>query len=349
MELLHHNFTVRLILALVLLVCSTFWPINSYASGQDSTEIDEKNETNPPKVTGYAQINYLQFLKEPSHDKISGFNISRVRFAFEGEIIPGRVKYAVEFDPQGTPILDDTYLDYIFNENAKIRAGRYKIPFGAENPTGEAELNFIEKSRVVESVFSAREVGVGTLFSAFRFSGDVGYFQKAEEQRIERDVIGHLGIAPFSGLLDIGTSGYYERVSTDSTNFALKRFGVDATVTVGPVLAQGEVIWSRGTLENNKEDAFGYYAYVLYNQSIKKIPVAWGIRYEYFDPDKNIHNNHEMKYVGGATIQFHPQMRFQINYQRIVQFQPVGIAPAFLTTKKHMTQNKIIAQYQFNF
>jgi hypothetical protein len=332
-----YNFPRLLKFAVPLFSLAALFSFDVYAEGQDSTDTD--NDLQPPKVTGYAQINYIQFLKEPSQDKISGFNISRVRFAFEGAIIPGKVEYAVEFDPQGTPILDDTYLDFIFSENAKIRTGRYKIPFGTENPTGEDELNFIEKSRIVENVFSPREVGVGTLFNLLKFSGDVGYFQKAEDQHIERDVIGHLGVMPFGEYIDIGASGYYEHVSTDSTRFALKRFGVDGTLTLGPIQAQGEVIWSQGALENTKEDAFGYYAYLLYNHSINKIPVTWGVRYEYYDPDKHIRDDHEVKYVGGLTIQFHPRMRMQINYQRITQAM----------ASKDITQNKVIAQYQFNF
>lgn len=335
-----HQSNGRILFIAFVIACSIALPGRAFSTGRDSTaQNNEKEELTPPNVTGYAQINYLQFLKEPSHDKVSGFNISRVRFAFEGEIIPGRVKYAVEFDPQGTPILDDTYLDYLFNEKTKVRIGRYKIPFGTENPTGEDELNFIEKSRIVESVFSAREVGIGTLFEMTKFSGDIGYFQKAEEGRIERDVIGHFSIAPFGKLLDVGASGYYERVSTDSTNFTLKRFGVDGTFYAGPFEVQGEVIWSKGTLENAKEDAFGYYGYALYSHSISGIPVTWGVRYEYFNPDKHVGNDHELKYVGGTTIQFHPRMRMQINYQRITQAMP----------GKDNTQNKLIAQYQFNF
>ena len=334
------NLAPLLQLARLSIIFSIVLPLRLHASGQDSTaQADEKNEISPPKVTGYAQINYLQFLKEPSKDKASGFNINRVRFAFEGEIIPGRVEYAVEFDPQGSPILDDTYLDYIFNDKARMRVGRYKIPFGAENPTGEDELNFIEKSKIVENVFSPREVGVGTLFDMLRFSGDVGYFQKAEEQRIERDVIGHLGVMPFGKVMDIGVSGYYEHVSTDTTKFALNRYGVDGTFLLGPIEAQGEIIWSKGTLEDKSVDAFGYFAYILYTHTVHKIPVTWGVRYEYFDPNRHDNHDHELKYVGGTTIQFHPRMRMQINYQRITQALP----------GKDDTQNKIIAQYQFSF
>lgn len=302
-------------------------------------EEEPEKSLKPPVITGYAQINYLQFVKEPSKDKESGFEISRVRFAFEGEIIPEKLEYAIEFDPQGTPILDDTYLDYMFSEKARFRAGRYKIPFGAENPTGEDELTFIEKSRIVESVFSAREVGIGTLFDISKLSGDVGYFQKAEDEHIERDVIGHLGIKPFGRLLDVGASGYFEHISTDSTRFTINRIGLDGTITAGPIQLQGEAIFSKGTVEDKRIDAFGYYGHVLYNHKVGDTPVSWGLRCEYYDPDRNVSNDHEFRYIVGSTVQVHPQMRFQINYQRIVQ----------VTAGPDDVQNKVIAMYQFNF
>lgn len=316
-----------------LLLCADFYFLPAY--GQENNEKDDAR----PSVSGYAQIIYSQYLKNQEHDRQSGFDINRVRFAFEGSVLPDRVHYAVEFDPQGSPILDDTYLDFMISKNSKVRLGRYKIPFGAENPTGEDELNFIEKSKVVESVFSAREVGIGTYYERNWIVGDVGYFQKSEDEHIERDVIGRIGFKPFGKYIETGGSGYYEKIHTDSTNFAIHRIGADLTCEVGPIKMQGEYIRSKGTMEDKHLSGYGYYGYGQYTHHIGDTQISWGVRYEFYQPDKNNKSDQERKYVVGSTIAFHPRMRAQVNFQHIRENIETN----------NQGQNKLIVQYQFSF
>ena len=74
----------------------------------------------------------------------------------------------------------DTFVDVRVNRALHVQAGRFKLPFGREETTGETNLDFVHRSLAARVLSPGRDVGImthGRLFDR-RVSYEAGYFTR---------------------------------------------------------------------------------------------------------------------------------------------------------------------------
>jgi phosphate-selective porin OprO/OprP len=97
------------------------------------------------------------------------YEIHRARIGIEGEFF-NRVQFAIERELTEREADDpttrqksawkDVYVDANISDAVQVRAGKFKIPFGLEQLTGIANLDFVYRSLSARYLAPARDVGV---------------------------------------------------------------------------------------------------------------------------------------------------------------------------------------------
>jgi phosphate-selective porin OprO/OprP len=97
------------------------------------------------------------------------FEIHRARIGIEGELF-NRVQFAIERELTEREVENpntnedsawkDVYVDANLSDAVQVRAGKFKIPFGLEQLTGIANLDFVYRSLSARYLAPARDIGV---------------------------------------------------------------------------------------------------------------------------------------------------------------------------------------------
>ncbi len=94
------------------------------------------------------------------------FDLSRLRIGVEGDFLK-HFEYQVEREFResfGARVSKypwrDVYLNFKYFDNFQLQAGKFKIPFGMEELTSVANLDFVSRSRVADDLAPARDLGV---------------------------------------------------------------------------------------------------------------------------------------------------------------------------------------------
>jgi phosphate-selective porin len=103
----------------------------------------------------------------------------------------------------------DAYVNLRVNKALNIEAGRFKLPFGREETTGETNLDFVHRSLAARVLSPGRDVGImthGRLFDR-RVSYEAGYFTRdgdngrtSQTQGGRDAVVARLEFTPFASL-----------------------------------------------------------------------------------------------------------------------------------------------------
>lgn len=91
------------------------------------------------------------------------FEWSRRRIGVQGtvtEYVEYEVDYGFDAANEASAELRDAYVDVRPAAFARVRGGRFKIPFGYERLTGPRNLDFVYRSRVSDALTPGRSVGV---------------------------------------------------------------------------------------------------------------------------------------------------------------------------------------------
>ena len=102
----------------------------------------------------------------------------------------------------------DVYADVRVNKALAVEAGRFKLPFGREETTGETNLDFVHRSLAARVLSPGRDVGImahGRLFDR-RVNYEAGYFARdgdnlrtSQTQGGSDALVGRLEFRPLSG------------------------------------------------------------------------------------------------------------------------------------------------------
>jgi len=117
------------------------------------------------------------------------FEIHRARVGVEGRFL-NDFEYEVEYDlVQDKFPWRDAYVNYRRFRKAQIRAGKFKIPFGLEQLTGPANLDFALRTGLSRYLAPARSIGAevhGRFFSR-GLNYQVGFFRHDGENAFDND------------------------------------------------------------------------------------------------------------------------------------------------------------------
>ena len=94
------------------------------------------------------------------------FDLNRARFGVEGEVFT-QFEYQAEYEFRETfgglkskHPLRDAYVNFKHFDNAQVQVGKFKVPFSVDELTGDANLDFVNRSLLADDLAPARDVGV---------------------------------------------------------------------------------------------------------------------------------------------------------------------------------------------
>ena len=111
------------------------------------------------RLRGYVQSDGRFFLEDDTRPAVDTFVMRRVRPIVEATLF-NQFDFRIMPDfGGGTTVLQDAYIDARFRPDFKIRAGKFKPPFGFERLMSATELPFIERA-LPTALVPNRDVGV---------------------------------------------------------------------------------------------------------------------------------------------------------------------------------------------
>ncbi|MDP9048517.1 MAG: OprO/OprP family phosphate-selective porin, partial [Bacteroidota bacterium] len=100
------------------------------------------------QISGLIQTRYQGFEQTGANNS---FDLHRARLDVKGDI-NDRWNYEVYTEFAGTTKLLDAYTSYKIADFLKFTAGQFKIPFSLESVVSDSQLEFIDRSQVVEAL-----------------------------------------------------------------------------------------------------------------------------------------------------------------------------------------------------
>jgi phosphate-selective porin OprO/OprP len=202
--------------AVLLLVTIAFAPSSAAAAFQEQRKEesqDEKKDSskgfrfvfkNNPSLR-FGKVLRIDFRSKfqgdfrsfsPELDTDEGvFDLRRTRVGIEGTFLKN-IEFEVEYELRDVlrPIengdetassaqLRDAYVNLTYFEDFQIKAGKFKIPFGLDQLTGPTRLDFINRSRIGDTLAPARDVGIVVHGRVFKrgLSYEAGLFERDGE------------------------------------------------------------------------------------------------------------------------------------------------------------------------
>ena len=192
------------------------------AAGREGFTIRSADGGFQLRLRGYVQSDGRFYADDEAEQGADTFVLRRVRPILEGTLFRN---FDVRLTPDfggGTTVLQDAYVDLRFTPSVKVRAGKFKTPFGLERLVSATELLFVERA-LPTAVAPNRDVGVllygdvvkGRLnYTAGVVNGVSDGASGDADDRDGKDAVARLFALPFSGTrherlrgLGIGVAG----------------------------------------------------------------------------------------------------------------------------------------------
>lgn len=188
--------------------------------------LESANGRNSIQLTGRIHLDYRQnnlnmfdtdFNDRDTSSAADNFELRRARLGVKGKFAKD-FKYEIVGNLPGTATVDVAYMDYAKYDQAQIRVGKFKQPFGLEQLTSSNNIDFMERS-YVDQLAPAKKIGAmifGEPKTGFTYAGSVFAMNDTElDQKNDRasfagratlnfaqlmgnkDMIAHVGLAGF--------------------------------------------------------------------------------------------------------------------------------------------------------
>lgn len=282
------------------------------------------------QISGLVQARYQGFAQSGVNN---AFDLHRARLDAKGNITD-QWSYEVYTEFAGTAKLLDAYTTYKVADFLKFQAGQFKVPLSYESLISDSQLDFIDRSQVVEALAgrskdvignqNGRDLGIqvsgsfARLNDHYLFDYTFGVFNGAgydvtSDNNNHKDIAARLAVHPITGL-DFGGSLYQgEDIPAATTKVpnpvtqARNRYGFDARYATGPFSVTAEYL--HGTDASVQRD--GWYAQAGYFVLPKLQLVA---KYDNYDPNKTITTDRSTIYYGGVNYVFNSWTKLAVDY-----------------------------------
>ena len=203
------------------------------------------------QISGLIQTEYEGFQQTGINNT---FLLHRARLDVKGDI-DDNWKYEVYTEFAGTTKLLDAYTTYKIGDYLKFTAGQFKVPFSLESLVQDSQLEFIDRSQVVEALSArskdvignqiGRDIGIQVNGSFVKFDDHylfdytLGVFNGAginvtTDNNSHKDIAGRFSVHPLSNLTV--SADFYDgqgNYGTPSKNYLRNRGGFDARYVSG--------------------------------------------------------------------------------------------------------------------
>ena len=174
-------------------------------AGREGFSLQSADKAFQLKLRGYTQADGRFYTSDRTSGMADTFVMRRVRPILEGTIF-GNVDFRIMPDfGEGRTVLQDAYADLRFTPALKLRAGKFKSPFGLERLISAQDLLFVDRA-LPTALVPNRDVGV-MLFgdvAATTISYAVGAFNGVPDggsgdidDNPGKDVVGRVFVSPF--------------------------------------------------------------------------------------------------------------------------------------------------------
>jgi len=249
------------------------------------------------QLSGLVQSEYVGNAQAGTNNS---FSLHRARLDVKGDI-NSNWNYEVYTEFAATTKLLDAYTTYKIADFLKVSAGQYKIAFSLESLIADSQLEFIDRTQVVNALSgrstdvignqNGRDIGAWVSGNFARVNNQnlfdytlaiyngAGYDVTADNNN-RKDIAARLGIHPIQNLVISGDIyrglGNY---GTPAKNQTRNRYGVDGRYTIGGLALQAEYDYGTdGTIQRD-----GWYGQASYFVLPKHLQLA--ARYDTYDPN----------------------------------------------------------------
>ena len=281
------------------------------------------------QISGLVQFRYQGFEQASVNN---AFDLHRARLIIQGNVTDNW-SYYTQTELGGTGVkLIDAYTAYKVADYLKFTAGQFKIPFSLESLTPDAQLEFIDRSQMVEALAGrskdvignqqGRDIGAQIsgsfvkLNDLYLFDYTLGVFNGAgydvtTDNNNRKDFGGRLGIHPIKNL-DFGADLYKGKGIAalpvgNTISQTRDRYGFDGRYVLGALSLNAE--YDHGTDGAVKRD--GWFAQAGY-YIIPQIQLV--ARYDTYDPDKTKTTDRAKIYAGGVNFVFNKYTKLAVDY-----------------------------------
>lgn len=275
------------------------------------------------------------FQRPRSLSEVHTYKLRRSELSFSGNIKGAKVHWFVMLDPAERPTspLQDLYVTLRYVPKTEFRAGQFKIPFSTEGLTPSGQLDFVERTKIVQTFANSRDIGI-TFHGKFRYwewqAGEFnGNGQNATDNNGMKDFVARVLIKPVHNV-SFGISGHYGSITDfiyDSKKNTIRNgynhlYGVASVMEVDlrKVKFVAEAIWRRDDsskfvdppviVTTVQKKRWGGYSSLIY-RFIEKHQL--GTRFEWFDPKTDI--GRDAIFIGtlGYNFLLSEHVKWQIN------------------------------------
>lgn len=279
------------------------------------------------QISGLVQARYQGFEQSGVNNS---FDLRRVRLDLRGNVTDSW-SYDVYTEFAGTGVkLVDAYVSYKAGDYLRFSAGQFKIPFSLESLISDSQLEFSDRSQVVEALVSrskdvignsnGRDIGIqvngsfGAIDDYYLFDYAFGVFNGAgydvtTDNNNRKDYGGRLTIHPVKNLAV--SADFYNGLGnygTPATNQKRNRTGFDARYVWNGLSLTAE--YDEGTDGTIKRS--GWYAQGAYFVLPKRLQLA--VKYDTYDPTQTKTTDRSNWYIGGFNYFFNDWTRLTIDY-----------------------------------
>jgi phosphate-selective porin OprO and OprP len=197
--------------------------------------LESANARNSIQLTGRIHLDYRQnnldmfatdFNDRDTASTADNFELRRARLGVKGKFAKD-FKYEIVGNLPGTATVDVAYIDYAKYDQAQIRVGKFKQPFGLEQLTSSNNIDFMERS-YVDQLVPGKKIGAmafGEPKPGFTYAGSVFAMNDTEQDAKNdkasfagratlnfaqfagnKDMIAHVGLAGFDSEYNITPS-----------------------------------------------------------------------------------------------------------------------------------------------
>jgi phosphate-selective porin len=278
------------------------------------------------QISGLIQTEYQGFQQTGVNNS---FSLHRARLDVKGDI-DDNWNYEVYTEFAATTKLLDAYSSYKIADYLRFTAGQFKVNFSLESLIADSQLEFIDRSQVVNALAgrstdvignqNGRDLGIMTSGSFLKVNGHYFFdyslsvfngagYDVTTDNNSHKDIVGRLTIHPVKNFQISGNfydgQGYY---GNPAKNQLRNRGGVDARYVIGGLSLQAE--YDKGTDGTIKRD--GWYGQAGYFIIPRKLQLA--AKYDTYDPNKKVATDRTEIYTGAATYFFNTWARISVNY-----------------------------------
>jgi len=275
------------------------------------------------EISGFAQVLHRHYKLDSQNDS---FSLPRVRLKFDGHAIP-ELGYRVQIDvAASSDILRDAYIKYTKYPFANLIVGQTFIPFSEEQLYSTASLEFIDRTQVTSTLSYDRDIGVQLLGNVLnkKLSYGAGVFngsgRNTTDNNDNKDMVARVVISPFKdndslleGLSLGGAIQYGKQLRSGNTEGDRTVIGALAKYEYSKLKIQSEYLFRTEEQISglSDKDADGWYVMSAY-YLLPKLQGA--IRYEQYDPDKDVSRDREDRLTLGLNYFFNDYLKLQANY-----------------------------------